>query len=879
MTLVEAPPPAQGLPHPRAAGKFLYVRDRKLDVRGVTYGTFRPDHSDAPYPSPAIVKRDFHDMVEAGLNAVRVYTPPPCWLLDEAMEAGLRVMVGLPWEQHVAFLDDAGVRRSVDARVRRGVSQCRSHPALLGYAIGNEIPAQIVRWSGRRRVESHLARLHHAVKEQDPDVLVAYVNYPSTEYLDLPFLDVVAFNVFIESTARMSAYVARLQNIAADRALLLTELGLDSRRHGLDAQARSVGEQIRAAREGGCAGAFVFSWTDEWHRGGWDVEDWEFGLTTRDRCPKPALTAVRREMARPLTPPGGGWPRITVVVCVYNGAPWIADCLEGLSRLQYPDYEVVVVDDGSTDATARIVATHDVRCIRTENRGLGHARNAGIEAADGEIVAFIDADARPDRDWLSHVALTLGASDFVGVGGPNIAPPGDGLVASCVANAPGGPTHVLRTDREAEHIPGCNMVFRKSALEAIGGFDPVFRVAGDDVDLCWRLQARGWALGFSPGAVVWHHPRDSIGAFWRQQRGYGGAEALLETKWPEKYNGAGHVTWGGRVYGPPSVIFPGLRSRVYQGTWGEAPFQRLESHGSPGILEIAAMPEWYLLIVVLAGLAALGTLWHPLLWALPLLFAGSGTSVLRAVRGAARARFPEGTPPRVERARRWGLVVLLHLMQPLARLTGRIRMGLVPWRRRAHVRGLTKLHGRRFALWRELGQPLGQTLRNVEEELHQGGSAVRRGGGYDSWDLQVDGGNFGFARLRSCAEEHGQGRQLFRADVQPRISRSAWLLLMVGAGLVTWSGLDGAWVVAVVLASVTLLVAVRALWEGGSSTAALAEALLDAEAARMRQSTPPGTTPPSEPGAAEPGACEPGASGPGDAVPSRVAREASLKAG
>src|SRR5207245_2021241 len=79
--------------------------------------------------------------------------------------------------------------------------------------------------------------------------------------------------------------------------------------------------------------------------------------------------------------------------------------------------------------------------------------------------------------------------------------------------------------------------------------DPQFRVAGDDVDVCWQLQKRGWTLGFSPAAVVWHHRRDSVRAYWRQQRGYGRAEALLEAKWPEKYNSAGHLTWTGRVYG------------------------------------------------------------------------------------------------------------------------------------------------------------------------------------------------------------------------------------------------------------------------------------------------------------------------------------------
>src|SRR5262249_44181092 len=133
-------------------------------------------------------------------------------------------------------------------------------------------------------------------------------------------------------------------------------------------------------------------------------------------------------------------------------------------------------------------------------------------------------------------------------GGPNLAPQGDGLVASCVARAPGGPSHVLLSDTLAEHIPGCNMAFRARCLREVGGFDVRFRAAGDDVDLCWRLIERGWTISFNAGAVVWHHRRNSILSFLRQQRGYGRAEAMLERKWPRKYNAAGHASWAGRIY-------------------------------------------------------------------------------------------------------------------------------------------------------------------------------------------------------------------------------------------------------------------------------------------------------------------------------------------
>src|SRR5947208_569679 len=235
----------------------------------------------------------------------------------------------------------------------------------------------------------YLERLYRIVKEEDPDSLVTYVNYPTTEYLELPFLDLLCFNVYLESHDQLDAYLARLQNLVGDRPLILSEIGLDSLRNGEDAQARSLDDQIRTAFAGGCAGVFVFAWTDEWHRGGADVDDWAFGLTSGDRRPKPAVAAVREAFAEVPFPSGLRWPRISVVVCTYNGRRTIRECLEGLRRIEYPDYEVIVVDDGSTDGTATIVGEYQVRLIRTQHRGLSNARNTGLAAATGEIVAYL----------------------------------------------------------------------------------------------------------------------------------------------------------------------------------------------------------------------------------------------------------------------------------------------------------------------------------------------------------------------------------------------------------------------------------------------------------------------------------------------------------
>ncbi|PYO71704.1 MAG: glycosyl transferase, partial [Gemmatimonadetes bacterium] len=171
---------------------------------------------------------------------------------------------------------------------------------------------------------------------------------------------------------------------------------------------------------GGCAGVFIFSWTDEWYRHQ-GVADWAFGLTRADRSPKLGLDAVREAFDDVPFSSRLHWPRVSVVVCSYNGARTIGDCLDGLARLDYPDYEVIVVDDGSTDRAAVIARRYPVVVIQTHNQGLALARNVGLKEATGEIVAYIDDDARPDPQWLRYLAATFMSTAHAGVGGPNIA--------------------------------------------------------------------------------------------------------------------------------------------------------------------------------------------------------------------------------------------------------------------------------------------------------------------------------------------------------------------------------------------------------------------------------------------------------------------------
>ncbi len=779
---------------PAARGKYLYDGSTKLWVRGVTYGAFRPDEEGREYQDVAAIECDFIRMAAAGFNAVRIpHTMPPRHLLDCAERNGLRVMVGLSAEQYAGYLADGKSVSHVEGLIRAKVAACGAHPAILCYALGNEISASMVRWLGRSKVERYLERLYTVVRSEDPEGLITYVNYPSTEYLDLPFLDLVSFNVYLESEERLEAYLARLQNIAGDRPLLMSELGLDSLRHGEDKQAATLAWQIRETSAAGGCGAFVFSWTDEWYRGGADVDDWAFGLTGRDRRPKPALAAVKEAFSAGPYPPDRRWPRISVVVCIYNGESTVRDCCEGLRDLVYPDFEVIVVDDGSTDRTAAIAEEFGFRVIRTENGGLSRARNVGLEAATGEIVAYTDGDARPDPDWLRHLASAFMTSSHVGIGGWNIAPAGDGWIAECVANAPGGPMHVLLTDREAEHIPGCNMAFRKAALEAIGGFDPQFRAAGDDVDVCWRLQEGGGSLGFSAGGMVWHHYRGSFHAYWRQQKGYGQAEAMLERKWPEKYNAVGHVPWRGRLYGRGLTLPLARPSRIYHGIWGLAPFQTL-SEPPPSVLRaLPLMPEWYLLAIMSGFVGLLGLEWRPLRFATALFFVSLAVPVAQSFVSARRARFAGRAHSGLAHVRAQITIASLHLIQPLARLSGRLSHGLTMWRRR-HASEITLPVSRTFPLWIGRWQEPHERLNSLRTLMKTDGAVVITGGDYDGWDLEVRGGIFGGTRLLLAVEDTGSGTQLVRVRSWPQCYRPGWVMLLIAALTSVVAGMTSSYV-------------------------------------------------------------------------------------
>ena len=801
-------------------------------------------------------------MAGLGINTVRTYTPPPTLLLDEAARNGLRVMIGLPWSQHVAFLDDRQLTRRIRREISDKVLELSSHPAALMFALGNEIPPGVVRWHGSLRVERFLRDLYQDAKANSPASLFTYVNFPPTEFLDLSFFDVCAFNVYLHREPELRAYLTRLQHIAGYKPLLLAEAGADSIREGEDGQAAITAMHIRAAFEEGACGAVAFSWTDEWWRGGHDVDDWAFGLVDRERRMKPAAVAVAQAFSDAPFPAAvrASWPKVSVVVCAYNAADTLEDCLASLDRLTYPDYEVILVNDGSRDATGDIGRRHArVRVIDVPNAGLSAARNVGLAEARGEIVAYTDADTRVDPDWLTFLIQPFQTSAVVASGGPNVVPADDPPIAQCVARAPGGPTHVLLDDRIAEHVPGCNMAFRRDALLAIGGFNPIYLRAGDDVDVCWRLQARGWRIGFSAAALVWHHHRTSVNAYWRQQVGYGEGETWLMAHHPDKFLD-GHMLWRGRIYSPLPFVRSLWGVRVNAGVWGTAAFPsvyRADVH------PFAFMPHsiWWQLVsfaLTLSGLGVAATGTHR--WAAGLLL-GSGIVGLAVTVAKNLAYALRSDVASLPGGKLWyrAMVAYLHFIQPLARVRGRIRGSLAPPAVTLPTAKPQTSRGPRPSLREAAGALLllsgtvtedlfwSETWTSADRLLSQLTDWLRRSravhsieiddGWSDDRDVSVLVGRWAWLDVRALAEEHGAGRTLIRVSTHLRptifgvvtaIAFGAGLLVAAGAGLSLKWPLAGA-----LAAGVTLLVIALTAWRTAQATAIVRRAVVSVTAAQQ----------------------------------------------
>ncbi len=549
----------------RTDGKFFRYGSQRVRMNAVTYGPF-------PGSWPLSFDADFSQMTSIGFNAIRLYDLPDKRLLDAAAQHELKVFGGLKWGQSADFIYTPRIYTSALIALTRSLQEIGTHPALAGIYVGNEIPADLARWMGPVKVRETIETLIDTGREIAPQLLFAYANYPSTEYLEPENADFTAFNVYLEDEADFRSYVKRLHHIAGDRPLVISEFGLDSRRNGQDRQAVALRWATQASLDLETAGMTLYAWSDRWWNAGAEVLDWDFGLIDRQGNPKPAFSKFESYLSNQES------LAISVIICTREGRERIGKCLTAVRNMTGVEYETIVVDDGSKDATADFVENNFpwVKILRLPPSGLSNARNAGAAIACGEILAFTDDDCEPDHEWLSRLHPLFRTNRYAAAGGPNLPPLPRTWQEAVVRAAPGAPSHVMLDDEEAEHLPGCNIAVTKAAFDQIGGFDPQFHTAGDDVDFCWRLRDAGFRLGFAPGAFVWHWRRPSLRSFLRQQLGYGRAERLLLTKHPSRFSKHGGAKWQGFVYaGGPIRVLPG--SVIYHGPMGDAAYQMITS--------------------------------------------------------------------------------------------------------------------------------------------------------------------------------------------------------------------------------------------------------------------------------------------------------------
>jgi hypothetical protein len=253
-----------------------------------------------------------------------------------------------------------------------------------------------------------------------------------------------------------------------------------------------------------------------------------------------------------------------------------------------------------------------------------------------------------------------------------------------------------------------------------------------------------------------------------------------------------------------------------------APFQSLyqPSQGVTGALLL--MPEWYVLVGLLVVVGMMGIAWSPLLVALPLALAGVLASIADGLLKGARTRFPGRS--RAETRRLRALTGMLHVLQPLARLRGRIGEGLAPWRRGRTARFVLPVR-RETAYWCEEWLEPAVRFAGVESSLLAEHVVVSRGGDFDCWDVEARGGLLGSARVQFAVEDHGAGTQYVRSRVSPSWPRALLVLVAGLAALAALAALDGSLAAAVGLGICAVLVTVGAVREAGGATAAILDAL------------------------------------------------------
>ena len=188
-------------------------------------------------------------------------------------------------------------------------------------------------------------------------------------------------------------------------------------------------------------------------------------------------------------------PLISLIIVTYNSAVLLPECLAAIASTTYPNYEVLVVDNASSDGTPQLVAERypRVRLLpNSENIGFGRACNQGARAANGELLVFLNPDVVVTPDWLSILARHMADRPDAGILCPQTLYPDQSPPNAAVPVA------------DTAAVPGCAMLVRRAAWQQLGGFDERFFLYWEDTDLCWRAWLLGWRVLEDFEAYVYH---------------------------------------------------------------------------------------------------------------------------------------------------------------------------------------------------------------------------------------------------------------------------------------------------------------------------------------------------------------------------------------
>ena len=546
---------------------------------------------------------------------------------------------------------------------------------------------------------------------------------------------------------------------------------------------------------------------------GTPISDWAFGLVDAERRPKPALQAVADVFSS--VPFSAAelrtCPKVSVVVCAYNAADTLDECLTSLEQLTYPDFEVIVVNDGSRDGTGDIARRHaSFRVIDLRHGGLSVARNAGLAAATGEIVAYTDADVRVDPDWLTYLVQPFLNSDVVAAGGLSL-PPARRSVAGAVRGA--------RARRARPTC--CSTIAPRSTCPAAtwrSAARPCVRSAGSTRSIC--APATTWTCAggcrrragnrVRPGGARLASPsrerRARIGGNrWATAKGSRGSSPTTA-----RSSRAPGSRWKGHIYSPLPFVRSLSRPRVNTGIWGTAAFPSVYHMQAFSLALLPHTVRWQIasaILIVAALLTALviGPVAATAVAAIGL--TGAAITVVQCFRYALASDIE--SLPNIGRHSRHAsraiyrlVIAWLHLLQPFARATGQLRGVLSPPKvaaprtsrapfpssgdvaRALYLLGRGTLESR---FWAERWIGAETLLTRMTDRLRES-PLTRTLKIEDGWptarDIRIAVRPFAWLDLLVLVEDHGAGRSLVR--VGHRL-RPAALSIIAALAIVAWT--------------------------------------------------------------------------------------------